>query len=1027
LKKALKIFAIALISILLLLLIIPYLLPQTISNEVKKWVNQSIKGEVAFESTSLSFFRHFPSLTFSLHNFTLKGAAPFQQDTLLHAKELSFGVDLSTIFSDQVKIEQIFLDKADINIMVDEKGNANYNVYESKNNPSLKKDSSQTAIKIQGIFINKSNIVYNDRSIPMIISAKGLSYTGEGDLSKAIFDLKSKADIDTIDVYYNKTPYLLHKSLNARLVTKINTSSLDLLFDENDLKINSLPIRFKGKFSFLKDGYDINFKTQAKETDLHNIFSALPPEIASRMEKTNIKGYAEIKASLIGKYIAKENLMPTASFSMKIRDGEIMNPKAPEGIKNLYLNLQTKVPGLNPDSLYINMDSLYFNIGSDYVSSIFKLKGIKEPEVHINTRAAIDLEKWSKIFGIEQLRGRYQLKLHADGKYTKKIVKSGLRQVDTVIASIPKFRFQSTMKDGYFKYAASPAAIDRINFHINGSNTDGQYKSTILEITDLDVQALSNYIRGHARIQTAETMPVDVALKSMVNFAEIKSFYPLGGLELSGNLNLDLQSKGGYNKLKKKFPVTQASILLNNGRIKTASFDQPLEQIVIDGQLVNKDGQLRGTQLNIRPISFSMGGQPFLLKADLRNFDNVAYNISSKGSIDIGKLYRLFAVKGYQVKGSIYTDVAFKGLQSDALSGKYGRLNNMGRMVVKGLNLRSDLFPEPFLIKNGVFSFFQDKMTFERFQAGYGKSDFSVNGYMSNIINYVLVDKAKLTGNFNIRSKRIYADEFMAYNNSAAPSSTAPAGVIMIPGNLNVKLSANAASVYYNDLEIKDAKGTMTLDNGTLSLIRTGFNLIGAPVMMDATYKSLSPGSAMFDYHILATEFDVARAYKEIRLFREMATSAAKVKGIIGLDYQLSGKLNQEMYPVLPTLKGGGVLSVKKVSLLGFKMMNAVSKATSRDSLNNPDVSAVTIKSTIRNNIINIERFKMRIAGFRPRFEGQVSFDGRLNMSGRLGLPPFGIIGIPLSITGTQEQPKVALKRNKEGKLEETEEQEDSK
>ncbi|MNY50558.1 hypothetical protein D3C86_1860700 [compost metagenome] len=105
---------------------------------------------------------------------------------------------------------------------------------------------------------------------------------------------------------------------------------------------------------------------------------------------------------------------------------------------------------------------------------------------------------------------------------------------------------------------------------------------------------------------------------------------------------------------------------------------------------------------------------------------------------------------------------------------------------------------------------------------------------------------------------------------------------------------------------------------------------------------------------------------------------------------------------------------------MGFKLMNAVSKATDRDSLSNQDVSEVQIKSTIANNIINIERFKMRVAGFRPRFEGQVSFDGRLNMKGRLGLPPFGLFGIPLSITGTQENPKVALKRNKEGKLEET-------
>lgn len=1024
-KKVLKITGITIASILLLLLITPYLLPNTISKEVEKWVNGNIKGEVKFDSSSLSFFKHFPSLTFSLHNFSLKGAAPFQQDTLLFTKELSFRVDLRTVFSDQIKIDQVFIDQADINIEVDEKGNANYNVYESKADAAKKTDSSATGIRIEGIFINKSNLSYNDRSVPMLLSAKGLNYSGQGDLSKAIFDLRSQAAIDTLNLYYNGTPYLLNKKINAKLLTKINTSSLDLMFDENDLKINSLPIEFVGRFSFLKDGYDINFKTRAKETDLHNIFSAMPPALAARMEKTNIKGYAEIDAALIGKYLAKSKTMPTLSFNMKIREGQISNPKAPEAISNLYLNLQTKLPGLNMDSLSVNMDSLYFNMGKDYVSSVVKLKGLKEPEIFIKTRAAIDLGKWGKIFGVEQIRGHYNLDLNADGTYTRKVVRSGIRQIDTVIATIPKFNLTSSVSNGYFKYASLPAAIDKINFSMNGHNPDGNYKNTRLEISDINIQALSNYIRGFAKLQTAENNPIDVQLKSMINFAEIKNFYPLKDLELSGELQLDVQSKGGYHKIKKLFPVTSATIKLANGRIKTAHFDQALENIVVDGTLVNRNGSLRGTQLNIKPISFQMAGQPFMLKADLRNFDNMSYNVSSKGTIDIGKMYQLFAIKGYNVKGSVFSDVSFKGLQSDAVNGRYQKLNNRGRVVVKELRLESDLFPKAFFIKNGSFSFAQDKMKFERFAASYGKSDFTMNGHLGNIINYVLSDKAMLTGNFNLQTRQLFADEFMVYN--AAPAQpgkvAAGSGVIIIPDNLNVAVTADAGEVYYNGLKIKDAKSMLALNKGTMTLSQTSFNLVGAPMTMEATYKSLNPKSAMFDYHVSAQEFDISKAYKEIKLFRELATSASKVKGIVGLDYQLSGKLNKDMFPVLPTLKGGGTLSLKKISLMGFKFMNAVSKATRRDSLSNPDLSEVSIKSTIKNNIITIERFKMRAAGFRPRFEGQVSFDGRLNISGRLGLPPFGLIGIPLSITGTQDHPKVALKRNKEGKLEETEDE----
>lgn len=115
------------------------------------------------------------------------------------------------------------------------------------------------------------------------------------------------------------------------------------------------------------------------------------------------------------------------------------------------------------------------------------------------------------------------------------------------------------------------------------------------------------------------------------------------------------------------------------------------------------------------------------------------------------------------------------------------------------------------------------------------------------------------------------------------------------------------------------------------------------------------------------------------------------------------------------------MLSLKKVKINGLKLFSAVSKATNKDSINNPDLSQVNIKTSIANNLITLERTKMKIFGFRPRFEGQVSFDGKLNLTGRLGLPPFGILGIPFTVTGTQDNPLVKLRRQKDSdQLEET-------
>jgi AsmA protein len=125
------------------------------------------------------------------------------------------------------------------------------------------------------------------------------------------------------------------------------------------------------------------------------------------------------------------------------------------------------------------------------------------------------------------------------------------------------------------------------------------------------------------------------------------------------------------------------------------------------------------------------------------------------------------------------------------------------------------------------------------------------------------------------------------------------------------------------------------------------------------------------------------------------------------------------MEPIYPSLAGGGTLSVKDVKIRGLKMFNAVSKKTNSEAIKNPDVSKVAINTTIKNNIMTIEQFKFKFAGFRPRIEGTTSLDGKLNLKMRLGLPPLGILGVPLTVTGSQDNPKIKIGRKTED-LEET-------
>ncbi|MEX6688665.1 AsmA-like C-terminal region-containing protein [Danxiaibacter flavus] len=1031
LRKTLKTSGIVIGSIVLLMFLLPMIFPGFVSKKIKSWANNAITSELNFSKARLSFFKHFPSLTLTLYDFTLKGSAPYSQDTLIAAKEVAFGVDLSTVFKSSININEIYLSNAAIRILVNDKGQANYNVYKSDTTASVNpNDSSSASLKIEKIQIEKSKLFYDDQSIPILISADNFNYTGKGDLSKSVFDLYSKMEIGSFDLVYDYTPYIISKKVSADLVTKINTHSLELRFEKNDLLINTLPVAFKGQFDFLEKGYNMDFRLISRTTNLHDVFTALPPQYAGWLDSTDVRGKTEMDAYLTGKYIVEENKMPDLGFNLKIRDGYIANNHAPSPVTNLFLNFDTKLPSLSPDSLSVNIDSIFFNIDKDYFSSIIQLKGLNEPYIKAAIRADMDLEKWNRAFGVKSfaIKGKYRLNCTADGKYARGVVKSGLRQVDTVITSVPVFKLTSSLTDGYFKYASLPHAIDKISFDINASCPDNNIHHASVDIADIQVKAIDNFLKGFVHVSGAKDYPVNAQLQSVIDLASIKQFYPVDSIDLKGALNIDLVTKGYYNPSKKLLPVTSAKIVLNDGAVKTKYYPAPIDQIQVDAMVKTTKGTMQDLNVNIKPISFSFEGQPFRLRADLSNFDNLRYVVTSRGIIDLGKIYKVFAINGYNVDGYVKTNVSLAGTQADATAGRYDQLNNHGTIDVRKIAFTSDLFPMPFVISSGNFRFDQDKIWMNNFNASYGKTAVVLQGYLENILNYATKTDAPLKGTFDVNTKYFLVDEFMAFadNSSTTTSkqtSTQPSGVVIIPANLSLQLTANADRVMYSGIELKNFKGGVLVDSGKLKLNKTGFTLIDAPVSMNATYQTLSPKKAVFDYHIDAQNFDVKKAYNEIQLFHDMASSAANAEGIVSLNYTLSGKLDENMMPVYPSLKGGGTLSLQKVKVKGLKLFSAVSKETNRDSLSNPDLSKVDIKSTISNNIITIERTKMRVFGFRPRFEGQVSFDGRLNLSGRIGLPPFGIFGIPFTVSGTQENPVVKLKRSKEsGKLEETEE-----
>jgi AsmA protein len=922
-KKALKISGITfavIFAIFIFLVLSPLIFREKFAAIVKSTANTELKTEMNFSEMNVSFFRHFPNLTITLMDFSLKSSSPFTKDTLISARDISFGVNLRSLFSGPVKITRLYINKGRVVMQYNESGASNFEVYNTAPDTGKAADTvaSAVAIQINYIVFIQTDFIYSDPSIPLNVVVHGINYRGESKLTNDILKLTSRVRIDSLDLWYDNVRYLKSKPVKADLTTSINLNSLDMKFEKNDLYIKDIPFEFKGEFNFRKDGY----------------------------------------------------------------------------------------------SLFL---SLYSMFGKEYISGSIYLISAKNLWLSVKADVNLDLQNWTKAFGVQDydLHGIFSMKLNAQGDYITG-QDPARSEPDTVILSIPDFTFSSKLTNGSLRIGQLPQAITGISFDVAASSKDHDYRSVRLRLENLKAGFMKNKLEGFLRINGLRDFPVEARLSTLVNLAEIRNVIPIDSLDLKGMLDIRLDVKGNYAPEKKLFPAAELILNLKEGFIKTKYYPIPLENVNVAASVNNKSGELSDTRISLAPFSFTFEGNPFEVKADLSNPDNLVYDIAAKGSVDIAKVYHIFEQEGMDLDGFVSMDLRLKGRQSDAMAGRIEKLYNSGRLELRDIAFTSEYLPLPFVVKTGIFRFENDNIWFEKFNSQYGASDIAMDGHLSNVVNYVLAENQQLRGTFTFSSKYLLADEFMApveetadgsQQSAVGIDSTVP-GVIVVPNNIEIGLKADIKKIRFRDISIRDLTATVEVKQGMLLLKDMNFDIIGCKVAMDATYGSINPRRAFFDFHVNADSFDIQRAYNEIELFRNISTSAGKCEGIVSLEYTLRGKLDDGMNPIYPSLEGNGVLTLEKVKVMGLKLFTSMSKNLEKDQIKDPDLSKVEIKSSIKKNVITIEKTKMKMAGFRFRVSGETSFNGSLNLKARLGLPPLGIVGIPMRVLGTQNDPK---------------------
>lgn len=469
----------------------------------------------------------------------------------------------------------------------------------------------------------------------------------------------------------------------------------------------------------------------------------------------------------------------------------------------------------------------------------------------------------------------------------------------------------------------------------------------------------------------------------MTDFASVKT---------EGKLALNGFAKGKMTETA--LPAFGLDLLVEKAMFKYPDLPKAVNNIHVDLAISNPGGSEDNTLINLKRFYMEMAGNPVEMKMKLStpiSDPNIDANLMAK--LDLASVKDVMPMEaGDEMNGKINADVTLKGKMSSIDNGRYEEFEAKGSFGILDMLYKSDSLPYDVLLQRMTLNFSPQFVELANFDAQIGKSDMHANGKIENFIAYVLDDSTNvLTGNFMFNSTVMDLNEFMAEEEVAAAEGAEvaeePLAVVEVPKNIDFSLTSTLNKVIYDNMEITDMKGLITVKDQKVSMKDVGMNLLGGKMMMSGFYETTKPATPGFNFDMAIQDFDVATVVSTFNTIETMAPYAKNAKGRFNTNMVVSGVLDKEMMPDVNSLTGNGDMLTKNIKVEDVKAMNQLADVLKNESLRVLEVNNANIKYAFKDGRVTIEPFDVKLGKTTGTMSGSNGFDQTVDYKMSLKTP----------------------------------------
>lgn len=747
-KKLFKILGVIVLSIILLLVALPFVFKGKIKTLLQEQINENVNAKVSFSDIDLSLIKSFPDFSLGINNLMVIGVDSFKNDTLISLEKLSLNLDLmSVIKGDQYKINQISLKKPNINVHVLESGKANYDISKPSSDTAteVNTDTSTTAFKLslKELIIEEANIIYNDESLNTRVDILGLNHNLKGDFTQDIFDLFTSTKINQLSLDYDGVKYLNKVNTNLEVNLNMDLPNSKYTFKENSFKLNELDLKLDGFIAMPSEPIEMDLKFEAVKTDFKNILSLVPAIYLNDFNSINTGGKLALNGFAKGTY--SENSLPAFMLNLLIENAFFKYPDLAQKMSDINVNLIVSNPDGIEDNTVVDLKQFDFNIGSDPFKSKLLIKTpISDPYIDLHAHGIINLDNWKSMIPLDKetaLTGIINADIDANGNYSQiekeqynNFNANGNLKITNLLYKSKDLPQDLTIKQGEFQF--NPKKVDMPILDLKLGHSDLLLAGSITNFYE--------YIFSNG------TISGNLDLKS--NLLDLNPFMTETGQESKSTEPLASDTMP-----LKAIPIPQNIDFTLNTKIDKLIYDNlTLKNVSGSTQIKNGVVDLNNINAGIFNGNIGIGGSydsrninnPFV------NFDLKLKNISANQLFEYFNSIKILAPIAQFIKGNISTEFNFKSSLTESLIPVFTSILSSGFVDVPDAKI-SGFAPLQSLSNslkipsfNGLdlkkvllsFQIIDGKIMVKPFNFAVGQTKFKVEGFnrLDQSINYTV-------------------------------------------------------------------------------------------------------------------------------------------------------------------------------------------------------------------------------------------------------------------------------------------------